>query len=190
MDNNLKIISYLGKNMDEAFTMHRLSSLTKIPYATFHRTIKEMNELLIIKQVGKSKTLELNLANKELKAYLTIASGQERREYLKHNIIIRKLTAELSTDDIVILFGSYASSKNTEKSDIDMMIINHDGKKTISFSKYELLFKKKINPIFITRKEFELMLKDKEENVGKQALKDHIILNNAEEFWSGVLGAI
>lgn len=190
MDNELKIISYLGKNMDETFTMHRLSSLTNIPYATFHRTTKGMEGLLSIKEIGKSKTLKLNLANKELKAYLTIASAQERAEYLKHNAIIRKLTSELSTGNAVILFGSYASGKNTEKSDIDLMIISKDGKKTISFSKYELLFKKKINPMFITRKEFELMLKDKEENVGKQALKNHIILNNAEEFWSGVLNAI
>ena len=35
------------------------------------------------------------------------------------------------------------------------------GKKDLSFSKYELLFKKKINPIFINVKEFKNMLKDK-----------------------------
>ena len=66
------------------------------------------------------------------------------------------------------------------------MIINKDGKKSISFSKYEVIFKLKINPIFITKKEFKLMLKDKEENVGKQALYNHIILNNPEAFWECV----
>ncbi|MBN2458769.1 nucleotidyltransferase domain-containing protein [Candidatus Woesearchaeota archaeon] len=187
MDNKLKIINYLGKNIGKDFTMHNLSSLTKIPYATFHREIKRMEKLLSIKEVGKAKTISLSLSNQDIKAYLAVASSQEREEYLKSNPIIRKISSELSTDDSVILFGSYANSKHTEKSDIDLMIINNDGKKTLSFSKYELLFKKKINPIFITRKEFVLMLKDKEENVGKQALKNHIILNNAEEFWKGVL---
>ena len=70
------------------------------------------------------------------------------------------------------------------------MIINKEGKKDISFSKYELLFKTKINPIFITKKEFKLMLKDKEENIGKQALYDHIILNNPQEFWECVFNGI
>jgi len=68
--------------------------------------------------------------------------------------------------------------------------INKEGNKSISFSKYELLFKKRINPIFVTKKEFELMLKDKEENIGKQVLKNHIILINPEEFWGCVLHAI
>ena len=67
------------------------------------------------------------------------------------------------------------------------LIINKDGKKTISFSKYEILFKKKINPIFITKPEFTQMLREKEENVGKQVLKKHIILYNPESFWGCVL---
>jgi hypothetical protein len=34
------------------------------------------------------------------------------------------------------------------------------------------------------------MLKDKEENVGKQALYSHIILNNPEAFWECVFNGI
>ena len=60
----------------------------------------------------------------------------------------------------------------------------------MSFSKYELFYKKRINPIFVRKKEFKEMLKDKEENVGKQALKNHIILNNPEEFWKCILNGI
>ena len=65
-----------------------------------------------------------------------------------------------------------------------------EGNKSISFSKHELLYQKKINPIFLTKKEFKNMLKDTEENVGKQALQNHIILTNPEEFWGDVLDAI
>jgi predicted nucleotidyltransferase len=190
MDNMLKIINYLGKNIGETFTMHQLSILTKIPYATFYRTIKEMDALLITQDIGKSRIIRLSLANKDIKSYLTIASSQEKAEYLEHNSIIKKIAGELETNDVIALFGSYANHKNTEKSDIDLLIINKNGKKTISFSKHELLFRKKINPIFITSREFQLMLKDKEENIGKQALKNHIILNNSEEFWQEVLHAV
>ena len=48
-------------------------------------------------------------------------------------------------------------------------------------------FKKKINPLFFMISEFVHMLRDKDENVGKQALKEHIILNNPEGFWEAVL---
>jgi len=88
------------------------------------------------------------------------------------------------------LFGSYAKKKETEKSDIDIMIINKDGKKTISFSKYELLFKIQINPVFITKNEFRLMLREENENIAKQALHNHIVLNNPDKFWENVLNAI
>lgn len=170
--------------------MHELSKLTRIPYASFYRTVQQMGDILDIETVGKSKTLSLKTENPVLKAHLTVSSDEERKEFLQTNQIAKKIANELNTKDIVMLFGSYAKGKETEKSDIDILIINEDGKKSLSFSKYELLFKKKINPIFIMRSEFQNMLQEKNENVGKQALKYHIILNNPGEFWELALNAI
>ena len=187
MDNNLKIINYLGKNMSKPFTMHRLSKETKIPYATFHRTINKIKDLIKVQTIGKSKVIVLNKDNIVIKSYLTISSEEEKKEYLKKQPIINKIMSELDTKDIVLLFGSYAKGSQKETSDIDLLIINKNGKKSISFSKYEILFKKKINPIFVTKQEFKKMLYDKEENVGKQALISHVILNNSEKFWECVL---
>jgi predicted nucleotidyltransferase len=190
MDNKLKIINYLGKNWEKNPTMHELGRLLSIPYASFYRTVQRMKDVLIIEKVGKAKMLKLNRKNPIVKAYLTIASDEERKVYLKKQPVVRKIAMELETNDVVILFGSYAKGKETEKSDIDILVINKEGRKSLSFSKYELLYKKKINPIFVTKKEFKNMLKDKEENVGKQVLKEHIILNNPEEFWECVFRAI
>jgi len=190
MDNKFKIINYLGKNMEKRCTMHELSRILDIPYASFYRTVQRMKDLLIIEPIGKSKILKINTSNPVVKAHLIVASDEEIKDYLAKQPLIKKISSELGVKDIVVLFGSYAKGKDTEKSDIDILIINQDGKKSISFSKYELLYKKKINPIFITRKEFKKMLKDKEENVGKQALKNHIILNNPEKFWGCVLNGI
>jgi len=190
MDNKLKIINYLGKNIEKSFTMHELSILLNIPYATFYRTIHRMKDILIIEIIGKSKVIKLNTENHVVKSHLTVASDEEKKTFLKKQPIIRKITSELKTKEIVVLFGSYAKEKQTKKSDIDILIINKDGRKSTSFSKYELLYKKKINPIFVTKKEFKKMLKDKEENIGKQALKNHVILNNPEKFWKYVLNDI
>ena len=187
MDNKLKIINYMGKNLGQPFTMHEFSKLIKVPYATFYRTIQEMKDLVRIQTVGKSKSVSLNTENSAIKSYLTISSDEEKKEFIKKQPIIKKIALELNTKDIAVLFGSYAKGNEKSSSDIDILVINKDGKKTISFSKYELLFKKKINAIFITKSEFKQMLKEKEENVGKQALKGHVILNNPESFWECVL---
>ncbi len=190
MDNKHEIINYLGKNLGRGYTMHELSMLVHIPYASFYRTIQKIEDVLNIQVIGKSKVLKLNVGNPIIKSHLIVASDEEKKEFLAKQPIIKKIVNDFDTKDIVVLFGSYAKGKQTEKSDIDIIIINKDGKKTLSFSKYELLYKKKINPVFLTKSEFKKMLKDKEENVGKQALKNHIILNNPENFWGCVLNGI
>lgn len=190
MDNKYKIISYLGKNLQKGYTMHELSKELGIPYASFYRNIESMKDLLIIQKVGKSKVISLNIYNSIVKSHLIISSDEERKQFLLKYPIIKKIYQELNTKDIIILFGSYAKGTQTEKSDIDLMIINKDGKKSVSFSKYETLFRIKINPIFITKKEFKLMLKEKDENVGKQAVYSNIILNNPEAFWECVFNGV
>ena len=146
-----------------------------------------MPDLIIKEKAGKAILVKLNNTNSIIKSYLTIASEEEKKEYLKKSLVILKISSEIESKEIVILFGSYAKKTENEKSDIDLMIINKDGKKSLSFSKYEILFKKKINPVFITEKEFKQMIKEKAENVGKQALTNHLILNNPERFWEMVL---
>jgi len=190
MENKHKIINHLAKHIERGFTMHELSKVLGIPYASFHRTIQRMKDLLMIEKVGKARVVHLNLKSHTVKAHLIIASEEEKKGFLEQQPTIKKIANELDTKNTVVLFGSYAKRKETERSDIDLLIMSKDGKKDISFSKYELLFKKKINPLFITKNEFKKMLKEKEENVGKQALKNNIILNNPEEFWGCVLDAV
>ncbi len=187
MDNKLKIINYLGKHAEECFTMRELSILTKIPYATFYREINVMQNLVTIKKVGKAKTIFLNFQNSIVKHYLIISSDEEKKEFLAQQPLLRKISSELETKDIVLLFGSYAKGTAHERSDIDFMVINKKGSKSISFSPYEILYKKQINPIFLAKQEILQMLREKEENVGLQALKGHIVLNNPEQFWTLVL---
>lgn len=181
MDNKFKIINYLGKNIEEKFTMHELSNKLEIPYATFYRVIKDLH-LIQKEKKGSSNLIQLK-KEQIIASYLAVSSEEEKTEYLEKKPIIRKIQREIRTKEIVLLFGSYAKKKEEKNSDIDLLIVNDKGERTISFSKYETLFKKKINPIFISKEELKKMLKEKEENVGKQALKNHVILNNAQEFW-------
>jgi uncharacterized protein len=190
MDNKLLILHYLAKNHPASPTMHSLAKALKIPYATFYRTLKASTDLVQLEAVGKAKTVRLNLAQDVLAAHLAIASWEERTTFLNHHPIINKIAQELPTDDVVLLFGSYAKGTAQERSDIDLFIINESGQKTISFGKHELLYKKTISPIFVTRKEYEQMLQESGENVGKQALKNHIVLQNPQAYWELTLHAL
>ena len=44
--------------------------------------------------------------------------------------------------------------------------------------------------MFFTEKEFVEMLKDENENVGKQALKNHVLLSGFSKFWGLVENGI
>lgn len=179
MDKKSKIILYLAKKQD-FFTIHELSKLTNIPYTSLHRTIKDMEDITSIKNKGKSKLIHLKW-NEITKAYLIIASHKEKKESLKKHDKLKKINERAK--DITLIFGSYAKGKERKGSDIDVMVINKKGEKNIRFSELEILYDVKINPIFISEKEFLKMLKEDDENVAKQALKDHILLCGFSEFW-------
>ncbi len=187
MDSLLKIVNFLGKRLDEPFTLLEISRETGVPYATLHRTVGENADLFVAKRVGKARTLALNRRKPTIRSYLAISSEEEKKAFLKRQPIIAIIASDLDTTEIVLLFGSYAKGTQRERSDIDIIVINKEGKRTLSFSKYELLYDKQINPLFFTKTEFKAMLRDEEENVGKQALQGHIVLNNPEAFWECVL---
>ena len=186
----MKIINYLGKHIQETFSMHSLSTTLMIPYATFHRVITRIGDLIEYRTIGHTKEIKINRRSQTAEAYLIISSEEEKKELLKKKPKIKIIHGDMKTKDIVLLFGSYAKGKEHKGSDIDLMIINKKGERSISFAKNELVLETEINPIFISEKEFIVMLKDDDENVGKQALKDHVVLNNPKRFWELVKNGI
>lgn len=179
MNNKQKILLFLAKK-GETFTLLELSKSTNIPYTSLHRTVANMENTTEIETKGKSKLIKIKW-NEITKAHLTIASYEEKKEFTKKQHIIKRI--EDKSKDITLIFGSYAKGTQTKNSDIDVMIINKNGNKTTDFSDLEILFNVKINPMFFKEKEFIEMLKDKEENVGKQALKNHVLLSGFSDFW-------
>jgi predicted nucleotidyltransferase len=177
-----KLLIYLAKHKDKKHTMHSLSSKLQIPYATFYRKVNQIQNLLKIESVGNSKILSINKYEPEVYARLILGSIKEKEEYLERKPFLKLLLKE-NTDDIILLFGSYAKDEERTNSDIDLIIVNSTGEKTISFKKEETILAKEINALFFTKQEFKEMLKSPGENVGKQAYKNHILLNNPKEFW-------
>lgn len=185
MDNLLKLIQTLGKNLNNQIPIRQLSKESKVPYTTAHRLIKNNKGIFIIDQKGNIKLISLNLKDNIIKNYLILAERKEAESFLNKNPKFKVLKTELPKEDYsLILFGSRAEGKQREKSDIDLCVVNKDGKKNIKFSKFELLFKVEINPIYLKEKEFKQMLKEEEQNLAKEIIKKHIILYGEEYFWN------
>tara|TARA_Y100000310_G_scaffold335186_1_gene416617 strand:- start:396 stop:971 length:576 start_codon:yes stop_codon:yes gene_type:complete len=184
MDNLLKLIQTLGKNLQNQIPIRQLSKESKIPYTTAHRLIKNNKDIFIIDKKGNIKLCSLNLKDNITKNYLILSERKEAEQFSNKNPEFKVLKKEIPSGDYsLVLFGSRAEGKQREKSDIDLCVINKDGKKNIKFSKFELLFKLEINPIYLKDKEFKQMLKE-EENLAKEIIKKHIVLYGEEYFWN------
>jgi len=185
MNNLLKLLWILGKHIPDSLTVRQLAKDAEVPYATAYRTIEKNKKLFIVTKKGNIKLCSLNLEDPITKNYLILAERQQAEIFLKKNPKLNILKKELPKGDYAcILFGSRAEAEHRKKSDIDICIINKDGNKNIKFSKYELLFKLEINPIFLSKKEFIKMLKEKEHNLSHEIVKKHIILHGEEYFWN------
>ena len=185
MENLLTLIYTLGKNLNNEITILQLSKESHIPYTTTYRLIKNNKELFNINRKGNINLCSLNLMDSITKNYLILAERKELDSFNKRHPKFKVLKDELPKKNYsLILFGSRAEEKNRKKSDIDLCIINKDGKKNIKFSRFELLFGLEINPIYLSNKEFKHMLKDKKQNLAKEIIKKHIILWGEEYFWN------
>ena len=182
MDNLLKLVQTLGKNLKNEIPIRQISKESKVPYTTTYRLIKNNENLFLINKKGNIKLVSLNLKDNITKNYLIIAERKETESFIKKHPQFKVLKKEIPKGDYsLILFGSRAEGEQREKSDIDLCIINKDN---IQFSGFELLFKLEINPIYLKEKEFQDMLKEEEQNLAKEIIKKHIILHGEEHYWN------
>ncbi|MBS3095575.1 nucleotidyltransferase domain-containing protein [Candidatus Woesearchaeota archaeon] len=185
MDNLLRLMYILGKKFEDEITIRQLSVESKVPYTTAHRLIKNNEGLFVIKQKGNLKLCSLNFNDIITKNYLVLAERNESKRFLKKHPDFSTLKDDMPKEDFsLILFGSRAEEKNRDKSDVDVCVINKDGNKKVTFSKFEILFKLEVNPLYFSSKEFRHMLLDKDHNLAKEIIKNHIILHGEEYFWN------
>ena len=146
--------------------------------------LKKFKELDLIKTkvMGDVTSYSLNLDNNLTLSYLNLINDLEiqKRKFPKEILTeIQKKISKQTDFFILILFGSYAKNKATEKSDLDLAVMfeSEQTKKEIT-PFLETVKRREIKPIdyhIFTRNEFLEMLKADYENVGKQIYKNNLI---------------
>lgn len=195
-----RLLIYLFSNFGFPLTIRKVSLELAIPYMTLSRMIQKLSQqgLILLQKVGNYHTVRLNLQNLILRHHLIISSEEITNEYLSKQPLISILRKTILKYPFptytALLFGSYAKNKQEKHSDIDLAIISKN--KTVlqklkkEMSHLEKLYETEINILVFTPSQFREMLTSTEENVGKQILKNNIILYNSESFWEVVLNGI
>lgn len=179
--NNTKILQYLLDNKEEQFTINQISKNLNLNYRIAHTQIKLLETENLIKLQKAGKSLLCSLTNKfNEKIYL---AENERRNKLLENKdfaqIINKYKNAKQTY-ILLLFGSYVKNKQTKHSDIDLMAITEQPREIEEITK---LIPKNIHLTTTTYQEFLNMKNSNEKTVGKELIKNNIILIGIEEYY-------
>jgi predicted nucleotidyltransferase len=160
----------------------------------FLKNLKK-EELIQEKQIANTKQYCLNLDNKKNLKYIFLAKTENFTENLTKdiNIILNHLSKNNPFASI-ILFGSYVKETEKKNSDLDIAIIienkSKEIKAKIAIKEAALKTELKIDSQIITEKEFKEMLKNNEENLGKQIAKNHLAIQNQEAFYNIIINEL
>ena len=103
---------------------------------------------------------------------------------------LRRVKEELADTEFIsiVIFGSYAEGKQTEKSDLDIAVFaaSEEDKRKCELSLKSAKLKTLLNIDYhvFTKSEMLQMLKDKHENLGKQIAYKHLAVHNPAIFYS------
>lgn len=155
-------------------------------YKALNQLIKE--KVIETEQVGKSKLYNLNFNNEIVYSYFSLLAYEgvpktaiSSLEHLREEI--EKYTLFYS----LVVFGSYAVGKQTNKSDLDVAIFLPDKKQEGNIKIAENTSKNKsLIPLHIetiTYDDMFEMLVNKSENVGKEIARKHKAIQNINIFY-------
>ena len=201
-----KIIKLFYDNVYAEFTINELATKTNISYSYVHGQVEELKDkdIIIVDQRSNRKYCRPNYKNPEVKTSFVKISNQIAEDFLKKRdkifFVVEKLLSVLpkKTDFnllSIVLFGSLAKGTDFKRSDIDLFILIPSKKKYDEIIDMECVaiskgFGIEINPMISEPTNLLTMLKDKEDNVAKEIMKNKIILFGAEKFWELILEVI
>lgn len=145
------------------------------------KTFKEQG-LVQAEMTGDVTTYSLHFENNATLSYLNILNDREvqKRKFPKGILLdIQKKISVQTPFFILLIFGSYAKNKATEKSDVDIaVIVESENTRKEIIPSLETIKRREIKRIdyhVFTKNEFLEMLQAEYENVGKQIYKSSII---------------
>ena len=180
-----KLIKYLIEHKEPQSIMS-LSGATIIDYKNTYNIVNELQPKIISKEkIGNTNLIKLNLVpNQEIYN----VENKRTQEFLSKNqklILIQKDLEEIGYPFmIVLIFGSYVKNTKTESSDIDICIISDNKEKSKELINKLKLLSLKLEVHEFTTKEFISMIEKTQNNLGREIVKNNIILYGTENYYN------
>lgn len=181
----LNLLSVLKKDIFASLTFKQIKQQSRQKSNNIIQiALKEFQkqDLVKTKETGDVTTYSLSLNNNLTLSYLNLINESEiNKSKIPKNILedIKNRVFKHTEFFILIVFGSYAKSEATKKSDLDIAVIVESEQTKKEFAPFlETIKRREIIPIdyhIFTRIEFLDMLKADFENVGKQIFKSNIV---------------
>ena len=201
-----KILKIFYNDIAKTFTINELAKKTGVSYSYVYGQIGDLQKegVIIVSQQSNRKYCKPNYNNPEVKTAFVKISNEIARDFLKKRdtifFVVEKLLAELPKKTgfnllSIVLFGSLVKGMESKKSDMDLFVLvplkeKYDEPVETECVALSKGFGIEINPIICEPASLLSMLKDKEHNVGKEILKNKIVLFGAEKFWELIFEVI
>lgn len=187
-----QVLEIFRKDVFLKKTIREISILLNKSYPGIYHTIKELHSanMLNLTKIGSSILCSLKLTNEAIAALSYLDYTESFQKDIPN---IRKiLDFEEFQDDIILVTGSYTKNKQTEDSDIDLVIITKENpyNKQKFLENSTSLFLPKMHVIVFAYSDFLLMLTEKDPNFGKEAFNSRFIYKNAERYYGLIKKAV
>ncbi len=187
----IRIVDEFRRNPFAEFTIREIAKkLNKKSYAWVFKAVGKLETLGILntRHAGKSRLCSINLDSQISVTYLSFLDELDAYEKQLPRRNISELLASIRTPCFTFMVtGSYASGKATDKSDLDIIVLVGSGANRQEIqaklrSAGELMIPRPHIYVF-TYREFEEMLLLRNENYGKEAFRNRIIISGAQNYY-------
>ena len=192
---NVETIKPWLKEPWQTWTFSEVKTVTKKRSKSYlHATLKKFVKEGILKESSKGNQVHYSANLTSEKTFTIFGSIAEyfgwhtKLPYTQIDTLIQRIP---TTFFIVIITGSYAQQKQTQQSDLDVVIICEEPKKVYAELKY--FCEMSTPPIHLyafTKSEFLAMLSDEKPNYGKEIVRNSIVLEGGVFYYRIIAEAI
>ncbi|MBU0469869.1 MAG: nucleotidyltransferase domain-containing protein [Nanoarchaeota archaeon] len=179
------ILKYLIDHKEQKFSINQLAKARKVNYKSAYQNILKLRDKKIIETEKLGNTTNCSF-NYKFDSLVFAVESERREDKLKDkkiNSVFRELKNVENPFFIVLLFGSYASGKQTKGSDIDILIIVNDSTLENEIKRNLSILPFDVHCTYLSTKEFKSMINSREFNVVEEVKKNNIILRGVEGYY-------
>jgi len=188
----LKIFEPFTGNIFGEYSYKELKELAKEKSSNaFQLAVNKFKyeQLITEKKIGTSRLYSLNLKNNMVFYYMAIINEEKlSKQAMKTIDIIKEEVEKCTLFYSIVIFGSYAESKERKSSDFDVSVFvekdNEKKKIEAAINSAGLKSLLKLDSHVISQNEFLEMLKADEENLGKEIARKHLAVHNNQLFYA------